>query len=340
MPSLTRQESSDSLSTEPIDSLPFSPIVSINFDPPKETVSCTTPSQPTPTSEKNQEKPVKPIETKVPSLKPPKKSWFKSLASLFKSPVTGNAVESPVEIIEASENDSVSSQVIETSNSEFELPLEKVTSFLQIEELNASKVEELEVESCLPPLLDPNTKREIITDFLDKHDYHKRKKGKQKSPRSCSKRSKKQNSQQKPSSQSLPITVIGLRYNGDRTEKQVTEPPTNSSKNVSKDRVCSNATGPVGRFKNSLGSGVVSRDEYSEHNADSEDSGEFQTCSEEMIPSETSLSNMNSSDTNPSVKLLNNSSLTSTERKNLCWEIGMKENSKRLDRMRQSEKRI
>ncbi len=106
---------------------------------------------------------------------------------------------------------------------------------------------------------------------------------------------------------------------------------------ISKDKVCNNTARPVGRFKDGRDSDAVGRDRCSENGDDSEQEMILSEMNlSKMNSSETSLSNMNSSDTNLSLKLLN---LTSVEQKNLCWEIGTKKNSKRLDRMRGSGKR-
>ncbi len=294
--------------TEPTDSL-TEPVISNHSDPlTLQTMSCTTPSQRCiplfPTEPKKLEKPVKSVEPKLPSLKPSKKSWFKSLAnSLFKK-----IKPLKLKIFKTSKNDFDSSQIIETSDSEFELIPEKVTSFQKVEELDAPKVEESDVESCLPPPLYQNMKREIVTEFLEKHGSQKRKKRKnQKRPNT--KYSQIQNSQQKQPCQNLPLNI------SDGAEDHVVESPTRISKN----RVCSNVTGPVGRFKDSMGSDDGCKDEYNEF-------------AKEMILSEIKSSN-------PSMKPLNKkSSLTLAERKNKSSEIAMKRNSKELSHMRKSEK--
>ncbi len=258
---------------EPIDSL-TEPVISTNSDPLKQTLSCTTPSiekekenslfvkteaRPKETVMKLEES-VKSVEPKVPSWKPSVKSWFKSLAnSLFAASKT---------VIRKSkckiQNPKSKTQNPNSSDSEFELIPEKVTSYQKVEELDAPKVEESDVESCLPPPSYQDMKCEIITNFLAEH-------GKQKRPRSRSKRGQIQNSQQKQSCQSLPSNT------SDRAEEQVAESPTR----IPKDRVRSKVTGPVGRFKDSKGSDGGYKDEYSE------DNNEF---AKEINPSETNSS--------------------------------------------------
>ncbi len=160
----------------------------------------------------------------------------------------------------------------------------------KVEELNTLEVEQWDAESCLPPLVYQKMKGKIISDFLANH-------GSQKRPRSRSKCSKKRKSQQKQSSQDLPLNISNRAK--EHTFKSLTR--------VTKDQVCSNTTRPVGRFKEGMGSDTVSRNE---------DSDEFET---EINPLNTNFSEMNPFETTPPMKLLNkNSSLTSSERQNLC----------------------
>ncbi len=234
------------------------------------------------------------------------KFWFKFLANGFKSfvtkkqkkldkscntLVTASASESSLEIFKTHEND---------SDSELEPITEKVMSFRKVEELDVPN-EESDTESCSPTPSYQKMSSEIISKFLTKH-------GKKKRPRSRSKCSKKRKSQQKQSSQGLPSNI------SDRAKEHAVESPTR----ITKDQVCSNTTRPVGRFKNGMGSDAVCRDEDSEDSEDSEN---------EMNLLDMNFSEMNSFERNSSMKLLNNPSLTSAERKNLCWEIGMKETS-------------
>ncbi len=137
-------------------------------------------------------------------------------------------------------------------------------------------------------------KGKIIPDFLANHGSKKR--------------LQKRNSQQKQSSHGLPLNI------GDRAKEQVAELPTR----ITKDQICSNATGPVGRFKEGVGSDTVSRNE------DSEDSGDTKN---EINLLNMNFSEMNSFERNSSMKLLNNPSLTSAERQNLCLEIGIQQSS-------------
>ncbi len=109
-----------------------------------------------------------------------------------------------------------------------------------------------------------------------------------------------------------------------------------------------------------MSSDTVSRDEYSEYSADSENSDGFQSCSEEMKlsnSSETNLSEMNPSEMNTSdmnlskmkpskknssktetveslTKLLDNPSLTSAQRQHLCEKIAWKRGANELHRRR------
>ncbi len=310
--------------TEPIDSLPLSPIVSTNSDSLKEIVSCTTPSAKTEKenssfvkSTRPKEAVMKPEESMTPvepKRKSTVKSWFKSLTSLFKSPVTGSTVESPVEIFEASENNSLSSQIIEPSDSELELPLEKVTSFRKVEKLDASEVEESDTELPLPPFMYQKMKGKIITEFLANRGSQKQSRSQKKKGRK-SKNSQMQSSQQKQPCQSLPANI------SNRAKEQIAESPTNISKNVSKGKVCSNTMRPVGRFKDDMSSDTVSRDEDSEHNKDSDDSEQEINSSEtETVESLT--------------KLLDNPSLTSAQRQNLCSKIAWKRGVNELNRRR------
>ncbi len=158
----------------------------------------------------------------------------------------------------------------------------------------------MNAESCLPPPLYQKLKRKIITQFLKKH-------GRQKRPRSRSKHSQIRNSQQRQSCRSLPLNI------NDGTEEQDVE----SRIRISRGRVGGNVTGPVGRFKDSIGRKGVCNNEHSE------DRNEFE---KEMNPLDMNLSEMNLSETNPLKKKLlkKRSSLIQTEKHNECWTIAMK----------------
>ncbi len=168
-------------------------------------------------------------------------------------------------------------------------------------------------------------KGKIIPDFLANH-------GSQKQPHSRSqerKGGKSKNSQ----TRNTPLNI------SDGAKEQVVK----SLTRISKDRICSNATGPVGRFKDDMGNDTVSRAEYSESNEDSYDSEQEINFPEmnssemhfsKMKPSETNLSKMKSSEINSLTKLLNDPSLTSAKRQNLCRKIAVEKGAEEFDRRR------
>ncbi len=289
--------------TEPTDPL-TEPAIFNHSDPLKQTVSCSTPSQPAPTSRKKQEKPVESVEPNVPSQKPSVKSWFKSLANGFKSLITKKHQKldkSCNTLVTANTLDSDSSHIIETSDSDFEPSPEKVISFRQVEEVNTPEVDESDAESWLPPLVYQKMKGKIITNFLANRGSQKQSRShSQKRKGRKSNNSQIRSSQQKQPSQSLSSNI------SDRAKEHVVESPTR----ISKDQICSNAMGPIGRFKDGTGSDAVGRDEHSEYSEDSED------FEKEMNPSEMNLSKMNPCETNPSVTL--------AERNDKTLEIVMK----------------